>query len=444
MRGLGCPDLKDIYSADSALGKNHGNTEIDSSSQTEQDGCTEEKDSAREPEDTREHFGRDTDDAAPNISRKAELFMYQLISNESDFSVLEQRLTFLGRTMACLRSSLACWLQSNQNCSQSVWTPSLKEAGRSPTEQFSFRSSASFSCILFGLYRGDWKWRMDKRYVQMRLLWELQSYFLNRLPSEGISPDRHEAIILCLLSFPVIECHVIQEEAEDSELSVIDTGESLSLSLESGIKDIKLPLSIPLAPQPIHISVLLRPVGQSTVDVIVFLCGKCEFEWERWRNDFTSRLEGVRKWQQQNGLDNTPVIETEERITSILQSVQVTAFGTGKYLQVWKGWLPHRASMSLFELTSDNFITQIMKGPIDPKRKLVVPNGLFKSKNVAVHYDAAATTDFEHASAVAHHMLGLLARNDFGEQADLLFDGESMLVDLSILTACGRAVIDSN
>lgn len=47
------------------------------------------------------------------VSNEAELFMYQLLSDESEDIVLQQRITSLGCSMEALRSSLPTWVYWN-------------------------------------------------------------------------------------------------------------------------------------------------------------------------------------------------------------------------------------------------------------------------------------------------------------------------------------------
>lgn len=51
----------------------------------------------------------------------------ELTCTNSKFSLLDQRLTFLGCVMEFLRSSLAQWVHLNPNAAQSVWSPSLRQ-----------------------------------------------------------------------------------------------------------------------------------------------------------------------------------------------------------------------------------------------------------------------------------------------------------------------------
>lgn len=115
---------------------------------------------------------------------------------------------------------------------KSVWTPSLEKLGGTPSEIYSFRTSSSFAKCM---RTGHWDKLMDERYVQMRFLWELQNYFLSMLPVEGISPDRHEANILCLLSFPAVEIVIVDVE-EDSRTSSTKTGDESNPCLYASSK----------------------------------------------------------------------------------------------------------------------------------------------------------------------------------------------------------------
>lgn len=163
---------------------------------------------------------------SPDFSPDEELFMYQLVSDDSEFTMLQRRFAFLGCGMEALRSSLATWVDLNPNVAESVWKPCLYKDGRNRVRTFSFRASNSLARCMKA---NDWGELLGGRYIQMRLLWELQSYFLYALPEEGISPERHEAIVLCLLSFPDLQCTKYQAE-ENTEFSSVNTGDGVSVA----------------------------------------------------------------------------------------------------------------------------------------------------------------------------------------------------------------------
>lgn len=189
----------------------------------------------------------------------------------------------------------------------------------------------------------------------MRFLWELQNYFMNRLPSDGVPPERHEAMILCLLSFPAVDCKIYGVE-DVCETRSTNIGQSVSIEMRQQKDKVRVSFSVTFGPQNIHVSAFLRRNGVRSVEVTASVSGKCEFVMELWRNDFSSRLERVSQWQHQNGLECSTVAKTERSISVGKGSVQLTAFGTGQEMRVWREWLSHRATLSLFEVQSNKFI----------------------------------------------------------------------------------------
>lgn len=216
-------------------------------------------------------------------SRKTEQLLYQLPCEDSEAALLEQRITFLGCSMECLRSSLAVWVQKNPRALESIWSPELREdAEKNRQDQFAFRASDSFSRCLG---KQNWCIRANDRHVQMRLLWELQNYFQSVIPEEGLSPERHEAIILCLLSFPAIE-FVVGEDRIDCGLTVDNTADGVNIAYQHTKQAAHISLCVPLAPQEFGVAVRQELTGKGEIKVSVLLSGEGRFYWELWRNDF--------------------------------------------------------------------------------------------------------------------------------------------------------------
>lgn len=67
------------------------------------------------------------------------------------------------------------------------------------------------------------------------------------------------------------------------------------------------------------------------------LSGGGNFEWKIWRNDFTNRLETMKKSQEKNEMQTCPVMLTGEKITRGIVSAKVIAFGTGEEMRLWTG-----------------------------------------------------------------------------------------------------------
>lgn len=140
----------------------------------------------------------------------------------------------------------------------------------------------------------------------------------------------------------------------------------------------------------------------------------------------------MRQLQQNNGLECIPVIQTKGSISSGLQSTQVIAFGMGKNLNVWLGWLPHRPSSCRFEVSSNGFIVQVKQEKLNlswnQQDHIEQSTGLMKSRRIAQNYETAQAGDLEHASVVARFVVCRLAERGAEEQ-DFVFDGKKLIHD---------------
>lgn len=115
-----------------------------------------------------EESQKETDSSADvHLSNEEEVFLYQPVNDDSEFALLVQRLTYMGCSMESLRSSLAKWVHGNPLCTESVWSPSLRQQGSSELEMFSWETSESFAeCMKCD----DWEKVLKESCVQMRLL----------------------------------------------------------------------------------------------------------------------------------------------------------------------------------------------------------------------------------------------------------------------------------
>lgn len=235
----------------------------------------------------------------------------------------------------------------------------------SESDTFFANSLTRFPLFKRTLHRILWGNR-NHRHVQTRLLWELQNHFRGLIPHNGVSPERPEVIILCFLSFPAID-FVVDEDAGDGQLHTKHTAHGVNIAIHPLKQDYKIHLSIPLGPQEVHIVVqieLLPPMG---VEVTAILRREGTFLWQSWSIDLATRLEEWRRLQEHDGLEFCEVTQTHESITQGMASAALMAFGTGQNMRVWRGWLPHRPGMCLFEVESDGFIIQLKKEQLDLK-----------------------------------------------------------------------------
>lgn len=116
---------------------------------------------------------------------------------------------------------------------------------------------------------------MGDKYAQMRLLWELQNYFPNLFPEKGISPERTEAIIVCLIFFPVVRFNI--EEDEVSGFSSMSSHDMVCIEMKPQQSSISLSLPVPEGPHPVHVVVHLNRVEEGEVGVRLSLCGEGKF-----------------------------------------------------------------------------------------------------------------------------------------------------------------------
>lgn len=170
---VGIADMKNLYSSNESIAE------------------TSEPDVADEYDQGiylkgREKRPETTVPGSSHSSREADRFMYLLLTDDPESTLLGQRITFLGCSIESLRSSLTVWVQNNPKSPASVWSPSFKRTGTEEHERFTFRASDSFAkCFKLK----DWDMLVKERHAQLRLLWELQNYFHHLIPEEGLSPE---------------------------------------------------------------------------------------------------------------------------------------------------------------------------------------------------------------------------------------------------------------
>lgn len=325
--------MKYPYSSSENTGSTANSVQFDSSVEAEKGVCSKNQELRGE---TAIHPGVSVDReaaASQHSWNQEERLLYLLVNDEPESALLKQQFCFLGGSMERSRSALALWVQNNPSSPESVWSPSLPQAEVERSEPHSFRASSSFARCLPG---NDWNGLLEYRDVQMRLLWEIQNYFHGLIPETGLSPESHEAMILCLLSFPVVEFMSIKDN-EENELKTKNTSDGASIAMLSYTRKALVHLSVPMGPQPGLVALRLETNNQRDVEITARLSGEECFSWEVWRNDFTARLEEARKSQGAKGVETGPLISSNESITRGIVHAEVIAFGTGQEMRVWSG-----------------------------------------------------------------------------------------------------------
>lgn len=105
LKGLGISDLKEPYHCSENTTAKTGGAHVKAAFQTNDEENIPGHD-----------YGLDSFNSSRDLARETELFLYQLVNEDSEFTVLEQRMTFLGCSMESLRSALATWAHLNPNC----------------------------------------------------------------------------------------------------------------------------------------------------------------------------------------------------------------------------------------------------------------------------------------------------------------------------------------
>ncbi len=117
-----------------------------------------------------------------------------------------QQLHFSDAVWKCFAVLWQSGRKGNNGGDEGSWRPSLfltGDARESHMARFvcEFSASADFTSCLQNLRSFS---DMSKRFVKMRVLWELQNHLQTHLPEDGVAPSQGEAIALCILSFPAV------------------------------------------------------------------------------------------------------------------------------------------------------------------------------------------------------------------------------------------------
>lgn len=206
-----------------------------------------------------------------------------------------------------------------------IGIPHSEELRGSEPRFFSLQASTSLAQCF---QKNEWKMTLQYRHVQMRLLWELQSYFLDRLPADGISPRRHEAIILCLQPLPVVNFKI--NENDDSELRSATNRDGVCIDMLERARALRTSLFLPHAPHTVLVLVDIQIAGPGKIELNATLLGEGTFNWEDWRNDLSERLTGIQKWQNGNELECAALLRRKETLQA------------GCDLHSWLHWEPER------------------------------------------------------------------------------------------------------
>ncbi len=287
---------------------------------------------------------------------------------------------------------------------------------------------------------------LSERYVHMRVLWELQNHLRC---DDGLAPDSQEAMILCALSFPALVMDVIETPRAQKGSRIMERRGECSIDLymrkEPTIEHYGYSIRASCGPQKLSVIVSFKSMEgtknklmsvhiQPNVNVTAKTKKKTKsaygprkeyaFDWESWRDSFHARLEGSRVWQQKLGLVNSPLLRTKHSINSGILKMQRSTTGTGSVMKVWKGWIPPRTSICMYEMTTPSFIMQAER---TESVAVHVPMGknMFVTFDVPqeilthVAYENADPLSLKQASFVAQEFMRIVADGEDPERMGL-------------------------
>ncbi len=352
------------------------------------------------------------------------MFQFSLI--EPEHHNFEHGMAFMGCSMEILRSALARWTEKNSEIQASSWEPTIDFEQENKT--IVFRASEDLMCCIETIENES---GINEKHFQMRILWELQSYFHARMSKNSTNapgPMDVESIILCILSFPSVImttnpsksfeqrsqkiscCLQIEEEKEEAEFDI--QNHYLSVFAGCGPQDFKVNVSFKMRPE-LFLTVRISCHEQRRT-----------FFWEAWKNSFLGRLEGAKEWQTEWNLPSVPVLCTDSAINSGTAFSRTLNANESSGIRYWKGWLPHRPKMSQFELETKGFIKRCLVMPQDKEFMKIdnmhIARKIEDEEYIAVEYSNADPQSLKRATIFA--VEALTAKLEYNPRSEKIIE----------------------
>lgn len=283
---------------------------------------------------------------------------------------LENSLTFMGYSMEVARSLLAELIKKHgwAGCAH-YWDISNRGSGESSDSNLFFVGQLS-NPVAIGIQEVDINADHSVTWLKVCILKELQDMCYEQLVG-GDNETGKLLMILCIISFPSTVIN-FEETDYSSHVSVVSSKgskNSIAIQLENQSKGRRVQgtITAPGAPQCIsvifNIDLSLEKKSMSKVSIgLSYSDGEGKtFKWDRWRDAFVGRLEGKEKWQSSHGLYSSSLHPTRSSIEDGISEVLSPFGGTGSSFQTWRGWLPFRPEIAIFELKSPQFLFQRQK-----------------------------------------------------------------------------------
>ncbi len=191
-------------------------------------------------------------------------------------------------------------------------------------------------------------------------------------------PSSTEAMALCLLSFPALCVKVGESGRVPHVPEVVQQTEEIAIHMHRGdgefrVQNYEYVIRPSCGPQNLQLILSFEaPEDNANAMLSMYLCEREEssvrfFDREVWRNAFYGRLEANRQWKEKLGIPNFALIPSAHHIASGIERIPGftgavnSQSGTGTEMSAWRGWRPHCASICMYEITSEGFISQLCR-----------------------------------------------------------------------------------
>lgn len=278
---------------------------------------------------------------------------YQLADLRTRHAHLEQSLSFMGCIVECLRSGIAEHVYMEGKCDSDAWNPEI------PFDTIVIDLSNELWTSLKTILRGE-NGALFHSTMQERLLWECQNAVYGMLQQHIMRSPRGvqrmlEAMMLFVMGFPSVHFE-----------HRLDQSCGMDFKFRTLFK-----IWPTVAPQPlkVYVNVLessaiaelrLRPEqGELSASPV-----PSTFRWQDWRDAFEGRLKGKSYWQKVHYMRKLRVHRTTEDISSGVIQCEYGPEGD-RTVQLWKGWEPFRAGLTLYELRHSSLIIVGGEMPLD-------------------------------------------------------------------------------
>lgn len=261
------------------------------------------------------------------------------------------RAQFLGCVAESVRSLLAKWIiyRASNNSRHDHWTPWISDSKinmfcsrqlcDAVKKQSEFKGSI---CV------------EEKRNIDMRILWEIQS-FLHERVSDIIDSEEEVSLPGCTLlimmfisGFPAVNIQSIQDKIE---ITIDDANTNVKLTDHSVFQ-----ISAVEGPQDISI-ILKCDTSSGNSEILLSYADNYEntaqFKWQEWKDAVYGRILAQSDWRESKLFSKTEKFRKETfscEITESVRTIYKKQLDLDYDVTIWTGWPPHLCQIAQFEI----------------------------------------------------------------------------------------------